>query len=75
MNTRIIVAVYLEQIGFDGLYQPGECACKKDDLFPCDILSTERCEPGYLTECDCGDHDFHIGPEKTAIVDVCAGDA
>jgi hypothetical protein len=21
-------------------------------------------EPGYLQECDCGDHDWHIGQDK-----------
>lgn len=65
---------YIEANGYDGLYSPGVCACKKDDLMPCDGMRND-CEPGYLCECDCGDHYFHIGPEKSNVIDVCSGDA
>jgi len=52
---------WLKRRGFDGLYFPGECACKVDDLYPCG----ERCDckPGVLKPCDCGEHDWHIGPK------------
>ena len=59
-----IVRLHLEANGFDGLYSPGECGCKKDDLAPCGS-DFAMCEPGYLQECDCGDHDWHIGQDKT----------
>lgn len=68
-----IMAAHIEANGFDGLFAPGECACRKDDLAPCGDIHSD-CIPGYLCKCDCGDHEFHIGPEKTPIVDVCAGD-
>lgn len=64
MTTVIeIVRMHLEANGFDGLYSPAECGCKKDDLAPCGS-DFAMCEPGYLQECDCGDHDWHIGQDK-----------
>jgi len=63
MNAIKIVQEYLEKNGFDGLYSPGECGCKKDNLVSCDN-DFSMCEPGYLQECDCGEHDWHIGPNK-----------
>ena len=66
MTTVIeIVQLYLEANGFDGLYSPAECGCLKDDLAPCGS-DFAMCEPGYLQECDCGDHDWHIGQDKPA---------
>ena len=61
-NVRQIVSDYLRENGFDGLYNAGECACKTDDLGPCDC-SLLNCEPGYLQPCppECGEHDWHIG--------------
>lgn len=65
MKTVIeIVKAYLDENGFDGLYSPVECGCKKDDLAPCGS-DFAMCEPGYLQECDCGDHDWHICQDKT----------
>ena len=64
MTTVIeIVRLHLEANGFDGLYSPEECGCKKDDLAPCGS-DFAMCEPGYLQECDCGYHDWHIGQDK-----------
>ena len=64
MNVLEIVRQYLESNGYDGLYDDGECACKRDDLAPCGSIGHD-CMPGYLTACDCADeHDWHIGPEK-----------
>jgi hypothetical protein len=61
--TEMVVRQYLEANGFDGLYHPGECACKKEDLFPCGDPHMAYCKPGYLAPCppgECGEHDWHI---------------
>jgi len=44
----------LKEKGYDGLYYPGECACKIGDLRPCGqtISETLDCKPGYLREGD-----------------------
>jgi hypothetical protein len=58
----------LKRAGYDGLYYPGECACKADDLYPCGERQTE-CRPGYLRPCPpdtCGEHDWHIGTRAGA---------
>ena len=62
MNVREIVQKYLKENGFDGIYND-ECACLTDDLAPCSE-SMDDCEPGYRGPCDCGDHDWHIGPNR-----------
>ena len=64
-TIKDIVKEYLEKNGFDGLYYPGECACKLSNLFPCEDTPVD-CIAGYLNKCpeDCEEHDFHIGPEK-----------
>lgn len=49
--------------GYDGLYYPGECACLANDLYPCGERQPE-CRPGMKVPCDCGDHDWHVGPGK-----------
>ena len=56
---------YLEDNGFDGLFNPGECSCPVDRLFLCDGPCDE-CEPGYRVEgCTCGNGcDYHICREK-----------
>ena len=69
MTVREIIKKYLEENGFDGLYNPGECACKKDDLMPCSCDDMENCKPGYFQPCSGPDErldgwDFHIGPKK-----------
>lgn len=63
MTVREIVEKYLRENGFDGLFDENDCACDIGGLFPCDEYFGE-CEPGYKTRCDCGDHDYHISPEK-----------
>lgn len=61
MTVLEIVKKYLEDNGFDGLYNSDlECACEKDHLEPCCEMSPER-EAGYKYPCDCGEHDFHVG--------------
>jgi len=63
MTIKEIVKSFLTDNDFDGLYNPGECACLKDDLFPCGEPS-EWCEAGYKAPCDCGDHDWHVQLER-----------
>jgi hypothetical protein len=56
--------------GFDGLYNvDGECACKLNDLCPCNSYDgglSEECSPGYLNPCPttCGEHSWHIAKWK-----------
>lgn len=66
VTVKKIVADFLEANGYDGLFLPEVCACKKDDLAPCDEHISMQCQAGYLTPCDCGDpdHDWHISAEK-----------
>ena len=65
-ELREIVSAYLAEHGFDGLFDlDGECACAIDDLFPCGN-PTMNCAAGYEKPCDCGDHDWHIGPRDGA---------
>jgi len=70
MEILEIVREYLKENGYDGLYQPGECACLIEDLMPCG-QPTSDCEAGYKVPCEGGDDcplegncDYHIGPEK-----------
>lgn len=65
MTVKEILKQWLKEHGYDGLYIPDECACELDDIAPCCCQeSVLACEPGYKTPCDCGDHNFHIGPDK-----------
>ena len=67
MTVKEIIKEYLIKNNYDGLYYPGECACKLSDLFPCCLPeSILDCKPGYKMSCpdDCDKHDFHIGEIK-----------
>ena len=61
MTIKEIITEYLKENGFDGLFFPGECACRADDLAPCENI-LPGCQPGYLGPCPktCGEHDWHI---------------
>ena len=66
MTLLEIVALYLRQNGYDGLFNESECACKIDDLAPCGEPGM-ACRAGYLAPClkDCGvHHQFHIQGQK-----------
>jgi len=63
MDVKEIMTEYLTEKGFDGLFYPGECACKSEDLMPCDA-SCLACEPGCLIPSEDTDFDFKIGPNK-----------
>jgi|GEM_PF-880554 len=50
-SVRYIVAKFLEESEFDGLYnEDGECACVLDDLAPCGEMS-EMCRLSYKNNC------------------------
>lgn len=51
LTVKEIIKKYLDENGYDGLYCPDLCACKSDDLAPCDNLTLE-CEPGFIRHCD-----------------------
>ena len=65
MTIKEIIKQYLEEHGYDGLYNEDECACSLDELFPCDG-SWPTCKPGYMQPApeDSG-YDFFIVPSKT----------
>lgn len=65
LDVLEIVEAYLRATGQDGLYQPKECACALGDLAPCGEIRAD-CIAGHQGPCDCGDHDFHIGPRSEA---------
>jgi len=66
MDVKEIVEKYLEENGFDGLFYPGECACRCGDLAPCDHILLE-CEPGYLDRDTTGEFDFVISSKKPKV--------
>ena len=65
MNIKEAIKCFLEENGYDGLYNSaGECACRTDDLFPC---APENCP----TDCQLGilgpgrdGFDWVIGPRE-----------
>lgn len=72
MTLVKLVEEALKQNGYEGLFNPGVCACKLDDLCPCDDPSL-TCEGGVLQlgdddrceNCEGTDKcDFHIGPKS-----------
>lgn len=70
MTVKEIVKKYLEDNGYDGLWNEYDCACKNDDLMPCGVEDAINCEAGYLTGCphDCGEHNWHIGRKEKSMV-------
>jgi len=64
MVVREIIAEWLQEHGYDGLFNTeSECACLIEDFFECGYAAPD-CEAGYMTKCDCGEHDYHISPNK-----------
>ena len=66
-NLAEIVAEWLRDNGYDGLFYDEGCACSVDDLFPCDNAN-RYCEAGYKEPCDgtcdVGTCDWHITRAK-----------
>lgn len=63
MNIKEIVIEYLKANSFDGLFKPEECACKLNDLMPCDS-PCDQCEPGYVLPGN-EDYDWRIGMKES----------
>ena len=69
MSLIEIVSAGLKANGFDGLVNPGVCACVCDDLSPGGCL-TEDCNPGYKHTHSQRPADWVISEEKTPLTDV-----
>ena len=63
MTVKEIVREYLEENGFDGLYNVGECGCQNKDLMPCEEGS-ECCIAGHFIDNGLKDWDFIIGDKR-----------
>ena len=69
MTAKAIIRKFLEENGYDGLYdESGECGCKKDDLIPCGDYCGD-CKPGYIYLGD-DEYDFYIRSEQQSIDSV-----
>jgi len=51
MDVVNIVQEWLKENGYDGLYYPGICACKVDELIPCGQINGE-CRAGHIQKQD-----------------------
>ena len=73
-DVKGIVIEYLKENGFDGLFEPGECACEIEDLAPhCGSDSFLKCQPGYKTNeapDDNSEFAFMMGSEKPTKEDI-----
>ncbi len=64
MIVKAIVKEHLDANGFDGLFlSDGGCACKKEELAPCENVGL-KCKPGYLLDATDSEYDFVIGLPK-----------
>jgi hypothetical protein len=58
MTVKEIVKKYLEDNGYDGLYNRA-CGCSLDDFMPC-ASGCDDCKPAYKIKCSskywCGDN-------------------
>lgn len=71
-NIKYICEKFLIENGYDGFYNPGECACAMesaggDGLMPCDCPHPYYCEAGYLVKCREGhEYDFMVVEDPAA---------
>jgi len=63
MTVETLVAKWLRNNGYDGLYYPGECACLVDDLAPC-CENFMDCSPGYRYPPEDDEADFTMCAER-----------
>lgn len=85
MDVRTIVADYLKEHGFDGLWDSnsGECACllRDDSLMHCydrEGSPVPDCEAGYLQSEECAKQmgfDYALGPNRVETPTVPVLDA
>ena len=62
MTVKEIITKYLNDNGYDGLYNEDEyCACAIDDLCDCPSFG---CKAGYKVPCDCGEHAYYMQEVK-----------
>ena len=76
MNAKQIVATWLKENGYDGLYdEDGECGCwAGDELMPCEGFA-EHCMPGYkIPALSKYGYDFLITPAKPPTPDTQGGE-
>lgn len=72
MTLKKIIRKYLEDNGYDGLYnETDQCSCEVGELITCsEPTDIESCNAGYKTKCipeEChafGNCDWHISPNK-----------
>ena len=57
LNVRGIIEDWLIKCHYDGLYDPGTCACELGDLMPCGSEGAFSCLPGYRSPCNCNFED------------------
>jgi len=66
MDCLKIVKAYLDENGFDGLQNGGECGCDMPDLIPCGN-DFSHCKPGYRVvppeDLDC-EFDYYVCGSK-----------
>jgi len=58
---------FMEKRGYTGLYFPGECGCRTDDLMPCGIDDWSECCYGYVRPCteeEKGEYAFMVSAKK-----------
>jgi len=63
MEIREIVKDYLEEHGYDGLFQPGVCGCIINDLMPCCEPGTD-CEAGHRCDCPSEDSEYMVKRDR-----------
>lgn len=86
MATKMLRQLVRESLiasDYDGLSNVvHDCACKLDDLMPgdpCDVPGLDCkdfslcCQVGYLAPCDCGEHEFHVVPDKLVVTEKDGG--
>lgn len=62
MISLTVIEIIKERLiadGFDGLVNPGCCACLVEDLEPCGAINASDCAAGYRIECPPGCEDEH----------------
>lgn len=61
---KYVIADWLEDDGFDGLFNDEDCGCGKsyDEIMPCGGEGCENCKPGFKIKLEDGSDGY--GPER-----------